>query len=582
MASAKTPRPLLPPVRSAKGTPPPAASPTAVGFSASQLVMARPAAGQVQPGRGRRAMALQPLTRGLPQLSSGRGRGGGSNSATGTSSLDRPVARRAGQGAVAGVQREVLDMSKLVGEVGFIAGRIAASARRCVVAPRVNGTGPSRFPRPVDVEDSLPEGSAPPELIRRFVRLTVLIGEVILVCPPPSPTQRSQPGFTLEAYRRNVQNWEAHSPLRVATDERGAVTISGTSPRFFPAEEAVALRFFVSDDDDASLPYSAAFACLPVLRELVGLSMHVGASVDSRMASAGVLTVSNSAEVYSGSSAPQADGSPADDDYLVGGQGVAQAITDVAVESIQDRDTAAAVAPIVIAQPDEAKAPHLLQFGSALDGRVVALRDQCLKRFALGMDTDPAILLGMGDSNHFANFSIESSFFSLTVAPILDDFAAAITVATGMPYAWDGTRVQKRVNSFVEVQAAYDRGEASGGALRRAAALSDKDAPIKGPKVDDPAVSLALRMADESPSLMQMPGLPDLVAQCRAVLYGEEYKPAPRPSQTTADPDKVNSSAGEQQHRDSPPPAEPSTAPGRSDGSLERGAEGERRSAPDS
>ncbi len=470
-------------------------------------------------------------------------------------------------------------MVPLVGELGFIAGRVASAARRCVVAPKVAGTGPNRFPRPVGDEDEPPAGTVPPDLVRRFVRLSVLIGEAILVCPPPPPGALTN-GMTKEQWRRDARNWEVHSPLAVKVDAQGRVSIVGR--REYAPGEAVALRAYVSDDADAEAAYSASRNCLPVLREIVGLGMHVSASVDSRMSSAGVFVVDNSAEVFTpGGGQGNADGASAPDDYLVGGQGVAQAITDVAVESIRDRDTAAAVAPIVIAIPTEAREPKWIQGGAALDGRIVPLREQNIRRLALGMDTDPAIMLGMADSNHFANFSIESTFFTLTVAPILDDFAVAIGVATGTLHAWDAARVTKRANSFVEVQAAYDRGEASGDALRTAGGMSPKDAPSPA----DPAVALALRMVDESPSLLQMPGLPDIVAQVRSVLNGTPYVPAPRPSQTTADPGKVNGddplgSAGEQQHRDSPPPAEPSTAPGRSDGSLERGAEGERRNVP--
>jgi hypothetical protein len=170
---------------------------------------------------------------------------------------------------------------------------------------------------------------------------------------------------------------------------------------------------------------------------------------------------------------------------------------------------------------------------------------------------DPSILLGTADASHFASFSIATDFFLLTTAPFLDDFALAIGVATGRPYAWDAARVLARPNKFVEVQAAYDRGAASDEALRRSANLAPKDAPA--PK--DPALAMALRLVDESPSLMQNPGLPDVVAQCRAALNGTPYEPQPRPG--SAD-----------QGRETPPPAGDSESDPVSDGSPAVGAEG--------
>jgi hypothetical protein len=524
----------------------------------SMLVFARPAPKGSRGGSALRpsggssggTFSIQPMTRGLPWSQEKIKRVLGATPAVG----DMQQAKTSGRSAAAGWQQEVLSLAPLVGEVGFVIGRISGSARRCVVAPRVTGEGPNAFPRPVTDEDELPAGSAPAELVRRFVRLSAMLGECILVCPPPPS------GFagTQAEWRGLVTSWEAHSPLAVKVEnvgQGGDTRVTVTGRRAYGLNEAVALRTFVSADEDADAPYSALRNCLGPMREIIGLSMHVAATIDSRLASAGILFVSNMAEV----TPPGQTGSEADEPaaYLAGGQGVAQALTDVAMISIQDRDSASAVAPIVVAQPDEAKAAVHLQFGTQLDEHVVPLRDQSIRRLAMGMDVDPSILLGTADASHFSSFSIATDFFLLTTAPFLDDFALAIGVATGRPFAWDAARVLARPNKFVEVQAAYDRGAASDEALRRSANLAPKDAPA--PK--DPALAMALRLVDESPSLMQNPGLPDVVAQCRAALNGTPYEPQPRPG--SAD-----------QGRETPPPAGESEVPARSDGSPSSGAEG--------
>lgn len=128
-------------------------------------------------------------------------------------------------------------------------------------------------------------------------------------------------------------------------------------------------------------------ASLPVLKELVGLTMHVSAQVDSRLAGAGILVVPASAQRALQVAAGQTDENATDQ--------FTEALMEAMLTPIADRSNASAVVPLVVTVPDETVDKfQYISFATHLDSEARALRDEAIRRLALGQDAPPELLLG--------------------------------------------------------------------------------------------------------------------------------------------------------------------------------------------
>lgn len=265
-------------------------------------------------------------------------------------------------------------------------------------------------------------------------------------------------------------------------------------------------------------------ANLPVLRELVGLTKHVAATIDSRLAGAGLLVLGNSVEVVSGATEdPTGD---ADGDEV---SNFVDALIETMTIPIRDRDSAAAVVPLVIQVPDEVvgKVQHLT-FSTEFDEKARELRDEAIRRLALGLDAPPETLLGMGGTNHWSAWQIEESTVTVHIEPVLALICDALTTEYLWPVleeagvlnardyvVWfDTTELTLRPNRTAEAQALHAVGELSGEALRRESGFASDDAPAKV----DRAVEIVLAMIESKPDLVVTPGLPAVLAAVREAI----------------------------------------------------------------
>lgn len=129
---------------------------------------------------------------------------------------------------------------------------------------------------------------------------------------------------------------------------------------------------------------------LPVLREIVGLTMHISAQVDSRLAGAGMLLIPASADraIRAAAGLPEGDDSTSP---------LVEALMEAMITPIGDRSSASALVPLTVTVPDEAveKFRHIT-FSNPLDAEARNLRDEAIRRLALGQDCPPELLLGVG------------------------------------------------------------------------------------------------------------------------------------------------------------------------------------------
>lgn len=275
-------------------------------------------------------------------------------------------------------------------------------------------------------------------------------------------------------------------------------------------------------------------AVLPILRELEGLTKQVGASIDSRLAGAGLLLIPS--EMTFGSpptspdtgedpdatppEAPAAD--PENDPFMI-------ALTEAMVTPIRDRGNASAVVPIVIRAPGAliGNAQHI-KFSTPLDEKAAELRTECIRRLALGLDMPPEILLGTGDVNHWGAWQIDEAALKTHIEPACELITAALTTrylfpvleglgisTVGLSIGYDTSDLRLRPNRTEEAFQLFDRQAIDYAALLRETGFEEGDVPDAA----ELRTQLLLKIANGTVT-------PDLTAAALAEL-GIDLAPAP-------------------------------------------------------
>src|SRR5699024_3375465 len=110
-----------------------------------------------------------------------------------------------------------------------------------------------------------------------------------------------------------------------------------------------------------------------------------------------------------------------------------ESLMEAMMTPISDRSSASAVVPLVVTVPDEAvdKFQHI-SFASPLDDEARELRDEAIRRLALGQDAPPELLLGTGGMNHWGAWLVREDVVTTHLEPTL----ALISDALTTQYLW--------------------------------------------------------------------------------------------------------------------------------------------------
>lgn len=320
-------------------------------------------------------------------------------------------------------------------------------------------------------------------------------------------------------------------------------------------DSALLIRIWQAHPRKKNLANSPARAVLGVLREIENIGKHIGATVDSRLAGNGVLLLPKEVTLTA-ASGETVDAQTNRDEFMA-------KLTEAMITPIGDRDSAEAVVPIILRMAGEFidKVKHLT-FGTTFDAMAQTLRDNAIRRLALGLDLPPEQLLGLGGTNHWSAWQIEEAGVKVVIEPKLQLICDALTTQWLVPMLEaanvldaDLYRVRYKVDKLIlrpnrseDAFKAYDRGEIGGRALRDATGFNDGDLPsdqelqrmlmielIRLGKVDLQGKSLArpdISPGEEIPGITPPPG---------------ETKPPqslpPAPSQRPADPTPKSSAA---------------------------------------
>lgn len=315
-----------------------------------------------------------------------------------------------------------------------------------------------------------------------------------------------------------------------AVDDTVTVPIdeAATERHDFSADDLMMIRVWRPHPRRAHEADSPTRSVLPVLRELVGLTMHISAQIDSRLAGAGVFVVPESAK----RAFREAQGLDADDTS----DPFTDALMDAMTTAIADRSSASAVVPLVISAADESidKFQHIT-FANQLDEAGKDLRDEAIRRLALGQDAPPELLLGAGGMNHWGAWLVREDVVTTHIEPVLALIADALTTQYLWPVIeqtmdmddkereryvvwYDVSHMVVRPNRSDSAMKLFEQGAISDQAVREATGFDDTDAPAVDEAQTDKAVEMAMSLVSSAPSLMQSPGLPAIVKQVREML----------------------------------------------------------------
>lgn len=172
-------------------------------------------------------------------------------------------------------------------------------------------------------------------------------------------------------------------------------------------------------------------AILPILAELTQLTKRVAAQIDSRLFGAGLLLLPSETEFPSGPTEQQNVGDPLSRNTGVqagDAQGLADLLRDVGERAIAEPESAAAMVPIIASAPGEyiGNARHLT-FSSELDRMAPKMREEGIRRIALGMDMPPEVLLGNAGSNHWNAWLSDENSVKIHAEPLLRVITASLT-----------------------------------------------------------------------------------------------------------------------------------------------------------
>ena len=291
-----------------------------------------------------------------------------------------------------------------------------------------------------------------------------------------------------------VDTWEIVSCLEMVVAGNSWQINYGQGIPVVPlTEEDVVIRIWLPSPAHRIEADSPFKALLPILSEIEWLTRHVFAQITSRLAGSGILIMPQGMTFPPPPEQITAEGTvaakPAND-----ADSFMATLADAMMSPIEDPSSPSAVVPIVVTAPDDTiDKPRLLTFWSELDSASMGLRNEAIRRFALGMDLPPEQVLGMsgtstgassGTVSHWGAWQVEESTIKLHIEPMLDVIVNALTVGYLRPLtddlsviAYDSTALRLRPDRSKEAFELYDRGLISVEALLRENGFDADDTP---------------------------------------------------------------------------------------------------------
>lgn len=389
-------------------------------------------------------------------------------------------------------------------ELRYVARYIANSLSMATLHIAVPGEDPSH-PTPVGprhpVNDLLADfaGGHPgqSEILDRLGLHLTIPGDSVLVGPAAAPLGAP------------FDQWRVWSNAEI-TSRNGSLWYKTPGGRDEPVPAGVrAVRIWRPHPRlwwEADSPTRSSYT---VLREIDLLDQHVHATAISRLAGAGVWLVP---EELTLAGVPDAEEDSEIDPFSA-------RIAEIMAIALKNRESAAAIVPIILRGPAEQLAACVKQdFSTPFDERVPELRTIALHRLALGMDVPPEIMMGTSGTSHWGSWQVEDSTLRVHTHPLLKLICASLTqgwlkpLLADLPMSpaqkaesdqlmvwYDTSALVVQPNISQESENLYDRFEINAESFRNRTGFSPADAPSK----DEMVMQILLKIVrDNNPTMV--------------------------------------------------------------------------------
>lgn len=322
-----------------------------------------------------------------------------------------------------------------------------------------------------------PDGQA--QLLGRFGPHLTVAGEGWIVVRPILDKDRTALG---EDWRvLSVREVQQQSSKLVAQIDGFPVEIPGDPENGAPDPNSpVAIRVWDEHPENHQEADSPVRSSLGLLEEMQLLNAAVKAIARSRLTGRGIILVPKGTR-FPGTPV-QGD---AEDDLI-------DVFMTVAETAYKEPESAAATVPIILEVPAEMIGDiKRLTFESDFDSLAKELREECIRRFATGLEMPAEILLGMGNVNHWGVWQLSQEAIRLAIEPRLGIVTHALTTQWVRPILeaeghadwnrwlcwYDTSPLRVRTNRSETALKVYELGGISAKALRRETGFDDADAP---------------------------------------------------------------------------------------------------------
>ncbi len=248
------------------------------------------------------------------------------------------------------------------------------------------------------------------ELMSRLAMHLTVAGDSIAIGPNPA--------FPTSDLPYPFDSWRTYGTGEVQS-RNNVIYVKGPNYRTEPIPEGcMAVRIWKQNPIEwwkSDSPVKAAFG---VLREIELLNSHIHATAISRLKGSGILGI------------PEELTLPGDEIEVEGEDGdpFVRVLTEIMSIAIKNPDSAAALVPIIIRGPAEyIKGINVIDFHTKFDDMVPQLRDNALRRLALGMDSPPEILLGSEASASWSMWQISEAQLRLHLKPLAHLICSSLT-----------------------------------------------------------------------------------------------------------------------------------------------------------